>query len=70
MTSGSKFNSVGAILAVALACLFSCLVLQPAAQAADAIFPVGSRVGLVPPAGMAVSKSFVGFEDVVKDQPS
>ena len=71
MTSGSKFNSVGAILAAALACFVLCLVLcfvlALAARAADPIFPVGSRVGLVPPAGMVVSKSFVGFEDVAKD---
>jgi hypothetical protein len=71
MTSGSKFNSVGAIVAAALACFVLCLVLcfvlAPAAQAADAIFPVGSRVGLVPPAGMVVSKGFLGFEDVAKD---
>jgi hypothetical protein len=43
------------------------LILAPAAQAADPIFPVGSRVGLVPPAGMVVSKGFLGFEDVAKD---
>ena len=67
MTSGSKLNSVTAILAAALACLVSCLVLAPAAQAADPIFPIASRVGLVPPAGMVVSKGFVGFEDVAKD---
>jgi len=67
MTSGSKLNSVTAILAAALACLVWCLVLAPAAQAADPIFPIASRVGLVPPAGMVVSKGFVGFEDVAKD---
>jgi hypothetical protein len=71
MTSGSKFNFVGAIVAAALACFFLCFVLAPilapAAQAADPIFPVGSRVGLVPPAGMVVSKGFLGFEDVAKD---
>ena len=72
MTSGSKLNSVrAAFLAAALACLVLCLVLclflAPAARAADPIFPVGSRVGLVPPAGMVVSKGFVGFEDVAKD---
>jgi hypothetical protein len=71
MTRGSKFNSVGAIVAAALACFVLCLVLcfvlAPAAQAADAIFPIGSRVGLVPPAGMVVSKGFLGFEDVAKD---
>ena len=41
--------------------------MAPAAQAADPIFPIASRVGLVPPAGMVVSKGFVGFEDVAKD---
>jgi hypothetical protein len=65
MTSGSKLNSArtAAILAAALAWL----VLAPAARAADPIFPIASRVGLVPPAGMVVSKGFVGFEDVAKD---
>jgi hypothetical protein len=71
MTSGRKLNSVRAILAAVLACLVLCLVLAPflapVAQAADPIFPVGSRVGLVPPAGMVVSKGFLGFEDVAKD---
>ena len=65
MTSGSKLNSArpAALLAAALAWL----VLAPAARAADPIFPIASRVGLVPPAGMVVSKGFVGFEDVAKD---
>ena len=67
MTSGSKLNPARAVLAAALACLVLCLVLAPAAQAADPIFPIGSRVGLVPPAGMVVSKGFLGFEDVAKD---
>jgi hypothetical protein len=69
MTSGSKLNSVrtAAALAAALACFVLCLFLAPEAQAADPIFPIASRVGLVPPAGMVVSKSFVGFEDVAKD---
>ena len=69
MTRGSKLNSVraAAVVAAALACLVLCFVLAPAAQAADPIFPVGSRVGLMPPDGMVVSKSFSGFEDVAKD---
>jgi hypothetical protein len=69
MTSGLKLNSVraAAVVAAAVACLVSCLFLAPAARAADPIFPVGSRVGLVPPAGMVLSKSFLGFEDVAKD---
>jgi len=67
MTSDSRLKSVTAVIAAALVCIVLALVLAPAAQAADAIFPVGSRVGLVPPAGMVVSKSFLGFEDVAKD---
>jgi hypothetical protein len=65
MTSGRKLNSVRA--AFVLAAALACLVLPPAARAADPIFPIASRVGLVPPAGMVLSKSFVGFEDVAKD---
>ena len=37
------------------------------AQAADPIFPTASRLGLVPPPGMTLSKSFAGFEDADKD---
>ena len=38
------------------------LCAEPAAPAA-VVFPVGSRVGLVPPPGMVVSKTFPGFMD-------
>ena len=38
------------------------LLLLPAA-AADAVFPVGSRLGLVPPPGLKPATSFPGFED-------
>jgi hypothetical protein len=64
MTSVCKLNSVRA--AAVLGAL-AWLVVAPPARAADPIFPLASRVGLVPPAGMAVSKSFLGFEDVAKD---
>jgi hypothetical protein len=37
------------------------------ARAEEATFPPGSRVGLVPPPGMAVSKTFDGFADPAKD---
>jgi hypothetical protein len=68
MISGCKLNSVrAAVRAAALACLVLAAFLAPAAQAADPIFPLGSRVGLVPPPGMVVSKGFTGFEDVAKD---
>ncbi len=33
------------------------------ASAATPIFPTGSRVGLIPPAGMVLSRTFSGFED-------
>jgi hypothetical protein len=33
------------------------------AQASDAVYPTGSRVGLAPPSGLAKSDRFVGFED-------
>jgi hypothetical protein len=33
------------------------------ASAADAVYPAGSRVGIVPPPGMTASSNFSGFED-------
>ena len=33
------------------------------AQAADVVYPAGSRVGLTPPPGMTISQNFAGFED-------
>jgi hypothetical protein len=38
-------------------------LLAAPAQAADVVFPTGSRVGLTPPPGMTASRSFAGFED-------
>lgn len=37
------------------------------AWGADTVFPAGSRVGLVPPAGMVKSEAFNGFEDPQKN---
>src|SRR6202521_5010032 len=67
MTNDNKIDLIGS--AAGLAAALVCLVLAaPApAHAADPIFPIASRVGLVPPTGMVVSKGFVGFEDVAKD---
>ena len=45
-----------------LTLLFS-FALATLAQAAEPVFPPGSRVGLVPPAGMTAGASFQGFED-------
>ena len=45
------------------ALLFVLLVLLSPAQAADVVFPPGSRIGLAPPPGMNPSATFQGFED-------
>ena len=50
------------VLRLFAACAVSAALLLPAA-AADAVFPVGSRLGLVPPAGLMPATSFPGFED-------
>ena len=47
---------------ILLLLLFAVVVSAPA-KAADAVFPVGSHIGLVPPAGMTPSHAFPGFED-------
>ena len=39
------------------------LLASHSTQAADAVFPKGSHIGLVPPAGMTASEAFPGFED-------
>lgn len=43
------------------------LALAAPAYAADPVFPIGSLVGMVPPPGMEVSKTFMGFVDAAKD---
>jgi len=63
-----RFIASGAF-AAALALLMltpPALCAEPAAPAA-VVFPVGSRVGLVPPPGMVVSKTFPGFMDPEKN---
>jgi hypothetical protein len=45
------------------ALLLFALVLCGPARAAEAVFPAGSHIGLVPPPGMTVSSAFPGFED-------
>src|SRR5438045_7584927 len=35
----------------------------PAGHCADVDYPPGSRLGMVPPSGMLISKNFVGYED-------
>jgi len=51
----------------ALAAVFALIVGALPARAADPVFPVGSQVGLVPPAGMVQSKAFSGFADPDKN---
>lgn len=54
-------KSAGAVLSVvALSALLGCAA---PATAAEVTFPLASRIGLAPPAGMTVSRSFLGFED-------
>lgn len=47
--------------------ILSAIVAAAPARAADPVFPTASRLGLVPPPGMMISKNFQGFEDVDKD---
>jgi hypothetical protein len=63
MRSAFKTNSF-ASAGVAVAVIWAAAVSALPARAADAVFPVGSRIGLVPPAGMVPSRSFLGFEDI------
>jgi hypothetical protein len=50
-----------------LAAVSALTLLATPASAADPIFPAGSRLGIVPPAGMVQSRNFVGFEDPQKN---
>jgi hypothetical protein len=36
-------------------------------QAAEVVFPTGSRIGIAPPPGVAASQRFMGFEDPAKN---
>jgi hypothetical protein len=51
----------------AIAALFAILALAAPVRAADAVYPAGSRIGLVPPSGMAATDAFSGFADRDKD---
>jgi hypothetical protein len=59
-----SFRSTRALVVFAA---FALVALAAPARAEEAIFPPGSRVGLVPPPGMTVSKTFDGFADPGKD---
>lgn len=62
MLRGQTRRGVNALIACGLALALLVLV-QTAGWAADVVFPRGSVVGLVPPAGMVESTTFSGFED-------
>jgi hypothetical protein len=68
MSSMRKNRFVARAAAVAAAVGFFALI-APAvpARAADPTFPIGSRLGLVPPSGMVPSRTFEGFEDTDKN---
>jgi len=51
----------------ALVAFLAFFVCVPPASAADPTYPSASLVGLVPPNGMVVSKTFPGFEDADND---
>jgi hypothetical protein len=59
--ANGKWKSAAAVM-VTLAAL-ALLCNAPPARAADPVYPVGSRVGLVPPNGMVASEKFDGFAD-------
>jgi hypothetical protein len=57
-----------------LSCVAACalwaalvIVLALPAAAAEAVFPIASRIGIVPPAGLSASTTFPGFEDDQKN---
>jgi len=65
MNRSSNIISLRALAALAGALAF--FAFAAPVLAADPIFPIGSRIGIVPPAGMVESKRFPGFEDIAKD---
>jgi hypothetical protein len=54
------------IVSCAAACALWAVLGLPT-KAAEAVFPIASRIGMVPPAGLNVSTSFSGFEDEQKN---
>jgi hypothetical protein len=47
--------------------LLFCFALAMPAAADDVVYPLGSRIGIVPPPGLNASTSFPGFEDRAKN---
>ncbi len=57
--SNNKFGAARVLSGLVLGCALT--ILAAPSWAADPVFPTGSRVGLVPPAGMVASDKFDGF---------
>ncbi len=62
MMISNQIHAARALASLAAA-VFAVLAWALPARAADAIFPTGSRIGLVPPLTMPLSPHFMGFED-------
>ena len=68
VTSRSRFcwrSAAATLTSLPALAVLVIVLLMPAirdAAAADAVFPAGSRLGLVPPAGMVPSRTFQGFQ--------
>src|SRR6516165_243067 len=60
---GAAPTVVGVCIGLAVLTALLLMVSIQGAAAADAVFPAGSRLGLVPPAGMVPSRTFEGFEE-------
>ena len=55
--------AVGVCIGLAVLIAFLLMPATRPAAAADTLFPAGSRLGLVPPAGMVPSRTFFGFQE-------
>jgi hypothetical protein len=69
MMHASKTRSIRAVAFLAAVCAAVALTTASAipARAAEPVFPVGSRLGIVPPPDMIPSPAFSGFADPNKD---
>jgi hypothetical protein len=63
--SNNNLGAARALSGLLVACAL--MTLTAPSRAADAVFPTGSRIGLVPPAGMVASDRFDGFADPTED---
>jgi hypothetical protein len=63
----NRVKNISITASTGLAAALALLLLAMPARAVDPTFPTGSRVGLVPPGGMVMSKRFPGFEDPDND---